>query len=70
MMGTLVFLCPATGQEVSAGIEIDATTFKSLHHDSVHCPHCQAPHQMSGIRAWIAGHDLIDIPPDQGARSG
>lgn len=69
-MGTLVFVCPATGQEVSTGIEIDATTLKSLHHDSVRCPHCQAPHQMSEIRAWIAGQDLVDISPDQGIAPG
>jgi len=29
-MGTLVFVCPTTGQEVSTGIEVDRTSFKGL----------------------------------------
>ena len=29
-MGTLVFVCPTTGHEVSTGVEVDRTSFKSL----------------------------------------
>ena len=29
-MGTLVFVCPTTGQEVSTGVEVDRSSFKSL----------------------------------------
>ena len=29
-MGTLIFVCPATGHEVSTGVEIDRATFRKL----------------------------------------
>jgi hypothetical protein len=29
-MGTLMFECPATGMEVSTGIEVDTASFESL----------------------------------------
>jgi hypothetical protein len=52
-MGTLYFICPVTGNQVSTGIEIDAVTFEKLRGENVRCPHCQAPHPISGVQAWI-----------------
>jgi hypothetical protein len=63
-MGTLVFICPATGREVSTGIEMDGATLIGLRSEQVRCPHCQQPHNLSGIRAWIVGQEPMDIPPD------
>ncbi len=41
-MSMLLFVCPATGQQVSTGIEIDRSSFKSLsrHTTELNCPHC------------------------------
>lgn len=64
-MGTLFFVGPATGHQVSTGVEIDAATFKSLDSTAVRCPHCHALHRISGIRARIAEADeLTHILPD------
>ena len=52
-MGTLVFVCPATGQEVSTGIEIEPLTLVRLRSEEVRCPFCRETHRMSEIRAWI-----------------
>ena len=62
-MGTLVFICPATGQEVSTGIEMDGATLIGLRNEQVRCPHCAQPHSLSDIRAWIVGQDPMDILP-------
>jgi hypothetical protein len=40
-MGTLVFVCPATGQEVSTGIEIEPLTLVRLRSEEVRCPYCR-----------------------------
>ena len=32
-MGTLVFVCPTTGHEVSTGVEIDRSNYKRLLED-------------------------------------
>jgi hypothetical protein len=44
-MGTLMFECPATGMEVSTGIEVDTASFESLSPltADLPCPHCP-PH--------------------------
>jgi hypothetical protein len=62
-MGTLVFICPATGQEVSTGIEMDGATLIGLRSEQVRCPHCPQPHSLSGIRAWTVGQEPMDILP-------
>jgi hypothetical protein len=48
-MGTLVFVCPATGLEVSTGIEMDLATLERLGLSKIYCPHCRHAHQMAGI---------------------
>ena len=52
-MGTLVFACPATGEEVSTGIEMDLATLEQLRLAKVYCPNCRQPHQMAGIEYWL-----------------
>ena len=55
-MGTLVFVCPATGEEVSTGIEMDLTTLSQLDLAKVYCPHCRQPHMVS-IEYWLSQVD-------------
>jgi hypothetical protein len=45
-MGTLIFVCPATGRDVSTGIEMDIETLESLELSKIYCPHCRQSHQM------------------------
>jgi hypothetical protein len=52
-MGTLTFVCPATGMEVSTGIEMDLATLSSLEFSKIYCPHCRQAHQMAGIQYWL-----------------
>jgi len=52
-MGTLVFVCPTTEEEVSTGIEMDLATFARLRTESVRCPHCLQVHQLGRLAAWI-----------------
>ena len=66
-MGTLFFVCPATGLEVSTGFGIDQATLRRLRPEKVNCPHCGAPHAMAAIRAWLSRDDeIMDILPDEG----
>ena len=46
-MGTLVFICPATGDEVSTGIGMKVETFESLKAETVRCPHCLQVHRLA-----------------------
>ena len=39
-MGTLIFVCPANGEEVSTGIEMDVATLNQLYLSKIYCPHC------------------------------
>jgi hypothetical protein len=54
-MGTLIFVCPTTGQHVSTGVEIDRSSFKSLPRTktSISCPRCRESHLLSRIWAWL-----------------
>jgi hypothetical protein len=55
-MGTLVFVCPATGEEVSTVIEMDLATLNELELSKIYCPHCRQPHPMAGIEYWLETH--------------
>ena len=59
-MGTLVFVCPATGTEVSTGIAMELETLHQLEPSKVYCPNCRQQHQMAGIRYWLAEVELFD----------
>jgi hypothetical protein len=58
-MGTLVFICPATGEEVATGVEMDLPTFAHIRDESVRCPFCLQLHRLSELEAWIAGEDIL-----------
>jgi hypothetical protein len=54
-MGTLVFVCPTDGQQVSTGIELDRSSFKSLPRTKTEilCPRCREKHLLSRLWAWL-----------------
>jgi len=60
-MSTLIFVCPATGEEVSTGLEMELPTLQRLELGRVYCPHCRQQHQMAGIPYWLAGVELLEI---------
>ena len=64
-MGTLVFVCPTTGHEVSTGVEVDRSSFKSLPRTktAIFCPRCRKNHKLSVIWAWLANE--IRVAPDE-----
>jgi hypothetical protein len=73
-MGTLVFVCPTTGHEVSSGIEIERSSFRSLPRTStaISCPHCGTNHALSAIWAWLVGEapEGLGKTPPSGAPDG
>lgn len=58
-MGTLIFVCPTTGHEVSTGLEMDVSTFATLPSvlPDIRCPHCSKPHELSELAVWLADGD-------------
>ena len=42
-MGTLVFVCPTPGREVSTGVEVDRSNFRKLSRTktAIFCPRCR-----------------------------
>jgi DNA-directed RNA polymerase subunit RPC12/RpoP len=48
MMGTLVYVCPTTGDEVLTGIEMRPETLESLRGETVRCPYCLQGASTSG----------------------
>ena len=54
-MGTLVYVCPTTGHQVSTGVEVDRSSFKSLPRTktAIFCPRCHKNHLLSRIWAWL-----------------
>jgi hypothetical protein len=59
-MGTLVFVCPTTGVEVSTGIDMDLATLHQLELSKVYCPYCRQQHQMAGIRYRLTPLELLE----------
>jgi hypothetical protein len=55
-MGTLIFVCPATGLKVFTGLEMDVDSFATLPSvlPEVRCPHCSKPHELSELAVWLA----------------
>ena len=58
-MGTLIFVCPTTGHQVSAGVEVDRSSYKSLPRTktTIFCPRCRKSHLLSRIWAWLDSND-------------
>ena len=64
-MGTLVFVCPTTGHEVSTNVEIDQANYKGLSRTKtgVFCPRCRKNHMLAAIWAWL--DDEVLQAPDE-----
>ena len=58
-MGTLVYVCPTTEHQVSTGVEVDRSSFKSLPRTKtvIFCLHCRTNHLLSSIWAWLDSND-------------
>ena len=54
-MPPLRFICPATGNEVDTDIDLDGQSFAALprHITRFGCPHCDEPHRLAGMQAWL-----------------
>jgi hypothetical protein len=71
-MGTLFFVCPTTGREVSTGLYVDPTTYHSLPNgfSQIKCPDCNQTHSFSDIQPRLATEDdelsLIRKSPARG----
>ena len=68
-MGTLVFACPATGEEVSTGIEMDLATLERLRLEKIYCPHCRQPHHLAAIEYWLTEVHLPDVTYPEDAKA-
>jgi hypothetical protein len=60
-MPPLRFICPATGNEVDTGIDLDVQSFAGLPRNITPfgCPHCDEPHLLAGVQAWLG-----ELQPD------
>jgi hypothetical protein len=58
-MGTLVFVCPTTGHQVSTDVEVDRSSYKSQPRTktAIFCPRCRKDHLLSRIWAWLDSND-------------
>ncbi len=54
-MPPLKFICPATGNEVDTGIDLDVQSFAALPRSITPfgCPHCAHPHLLAHVQAWL-----------------
>jgi hypothetical protein len=54
-IGTLFFVCPATGIEVSTDIKIDPASYRELPNSfsEILCPQCQQKHLLSKANARL-----------------
>ena len=53
--GVVMVRCPATGRELSTGVEMDAVTFERLAdiRSRIKCPVCNLDHDWSTRDAWL-----------------
>jgi hypothetical protein len=63
-IGIVMVKCPATGRELSTGIEMDAATFAQLPEirAQIVCPACGQDHTWSTREAWL-GNPEPSAPP-------
>jgi hypothetical protein len=54
-MGTLIFVCPTTGHQVSTGVEVDRSSYRNLPRTktAIFCPRCRENHSLSRVWAWL-----------------
>ena len=55
-MAIVLTRCPATGQPIVTGVEIDEVSFARLPSfvGRVFCPHCSTEHEWTKDGAWVA----------------
>ena len=56
-MGTLAFVCPATGKSVFTDLEIDRCIYSSIlktRLSHMRCSQCGEPHNLSEVVSWLA----------------
>jgi hypothetical protein len=68
-MVTLIFVCPATGEEVSTGLEVDLPTLQRSELGRVYCPHCRQQHQMAGIKYWLSEVYLLETGRNEAVKA-
>jgi hypothetical protein len=54
-MGRLMIRCPATGQEISVGLEMDDSRFRSspVFFSRSYCAFCRTEHEWFAKDAWV-----------------
>ena len=65
-MGSLIFICPTSSQEVSTGLEMDLASFKALPLIAeIKCPACGLTHNLFqvGARLTNTGRSLAMLAP-------
>jgi len=62
-MGTLMIRCPATGDKISTGIEIDRLKFacSPVFFADAYCPACDASHRWFAREAWVEEPHAQDV---------
>jgi hypothetical protein len=68
-MGTLTFVCPATGTEVSTGLGMDPHDLESLELSKIYCPRCRQLHQMARILYWLSEFVTSDATRSEDTRA-
>ena len=60
-MGTLVFVCPTSGHEVSTGVQVDRSSYRKLSRTktAIFCPRCRKSHMLSVIWVWLANEPPV-----------
>ena len=53
-MGTLGFVCPTTGREVTRVLRLIASASLAFTAQQLGCPECLETHQLSLIKVWVA----------------
>lgn len=53
-MGVLIFVCPATGLDVSTELDVDAFTYADITSigEPVSCPRCDKAHNLADLDSW------------------
>ena len=59
-MDEIIFLCPATGQQIKTGIITDKNTFEHLQDagSNIKCSHCGGTHSWHTAEAWLGDERL------------
>jgi hypothetical protein len=63
-MGSLIFICPTSSQEVSTGLEMDLASFRALPLIAeIKCPACGLTHNLFQVGARNDGSEPRDASP-------